>query len=70
MSRPLYLSPHTIHSETHIIEEENDMKKATYFLLGFLIPFILVAIAHADSIILEKRKGSLRPKAPGRKTDM
>ena len=32
------------------------MKKAAYFLLGFLIPFILVAITHADSIILKNGK--------------
>ena len=32
------------------------MKKATYFLLGFLIPFILVAITHADSIVLKNGK--------------
>ena len=32
------------------------MKKAAYFLLGFLIPFILMALAHADSIILKNGK--------------
>ena len=32
------------------------MKKSAYFLLGFLIPFILVALTHADSIILKNGK--------------
>ena len=29
------------------------MKKSAYFLLGFLIPFILVGLTHADSIVLK-----------------
>ena len=32
------------------------MKKSAYFLLGFLIPFILVALTHADSIVLKNGK--------------